>query len=126
MRKKNSLGTMIKNPLIEAISMKNRIGLLYNRLVEAQSDDLEIQNEKWKLRLNCEGTPLQDSIDMADTILLSANLRAQHYKTIFHLYYTPAMIAKWRGKQMVNVNAVGVNRLTFFMYFFCARNSDRL
>lgn len=47
--------------------------------------------------MRCQDVHIEQSIDMAGRILISANLRTQHFKSIFNLYHTPVKMLKWRG-----------------------------
>ncbi|KAJ1162263.1 hypothetical protein NDU88_002731 [Pleurodeles waltl] len=86
---------MTEIPLIEAINRGAKIGMIYTLLVDLQSDDTVHQNERWSIRFGKAGDWMGQSLAMADTTLLSANLKTQHHKTLVDLYYTPAKLKKW-------------------------------
>ncbi|KAJ1133229.1 hypothetical protein NDU88_011526 [Pleurodeles waltl] len=85
---------MLEIPVVEAVKSGTKIGKIYTLLTELQSDDMVHQNEQWTVRFGLAGEWMDQSLAMADTTLLSANLKTQHYKTMMDLYYTPAKLKK--------------------------------
>ena len=77
-----------------------KIGMVYQALLNLEEDDLEHHNSRWTDLLGLEnGTiDIRDSILWGEQYLLSANLKAQNYKMLFNLYYTPLKLFKW-GKR---------------------------
>ncbi|KAJ1201629.1 hypothetical protein NDU88_005435 [Pleurodeles waltl] len=69
-------------PVVEAVKNGAKIGKLYKLLTELQVDDMVQQNERWIARLGVAGEWVDQSLAMADTTFLSANLKTQHYKTL--------------------------------------------
>ncbi|KAJ1167920.1 hypothetical protein NDU88_008305 [Pleurodeles waltl] len=92
---KHDMPKMTEILLIEAINCGANIGMIYTLLVDLQSDDMAHQNERWTTRFCMAGDWMDQSLAMADTTLLSANLKTQHYKTLVDLYYTPAKLKEW-------------------------------
>lgn len=86
-------------PILDMISRGGaRIGDYYNILMETRPDDLERTETKWAAKLGDEEVDLDMSLEIAKKVFLSANLKSQHYKTVFSLYYTPTKLYNW-GKR---------------------------
>ncbi|KAJ1084628.1 hypothetical protein NDU88_004774 [Pleurodeles waltl] len=62
-------------PVVEAVKNGAKIGKLYTLLTELQSVDMVQQNERWIVRLGVAGEWVDQSLAMADTTFLSANLK---------------------------------------------------
>ncbi|KAJ1108458.1 hypothetical protein NDU88_005834, partial [Pleurodeles waltl] len=86
-----------KIPIIEAVRHKVRIGALYNLPIDNQTNDMELQNEKWNIRFGKQGNWVEQSVEMAERTFLASSLKTQHYETMLNLYYTPAKVYKWAG-----------------------------
>ncbi|KAJ1133125.1 hypothetical protein NDU88_011422 [Pleurodeles waltl] len=110
---------MTKIPLVVAINRGEKIGMIYTLLVDLQSDDMVHQNERWSKGFGKAGDWMGQSLIMADTTLLSANLKTQHYKTLVDLYYTPAKLKKI-GKSSGLCNRCGEEEAEILhMFYVC-------
>ncbi|KAJ1081021.1 hypothetical protein NDU88_001208 [Pleurodeles waltl] len=106
-------------PVVEAVINGAKIGKLYKLLTELQVDDMAQQNERWIARFGVAGEWVDQSLAMAETTFLSANLKTQHYKTLMDLYYTPAKLKKW-GISSGSCNQCGeVEAEITHMFFVC-------
>ncbi|KAJ1203924.1 hypothetical protein NDU88_007705 [Pleurodeles waltl] len=68
---------------------------LYPLLLNSAQDDMALLVKKWEGRLGAKELEVCDSIEMAQTVLLSAGPQAQYHMVLYNLYYTPAKIASW-------------------------------
>lgn len=68
-----------------------------SELIAGRGDDLEKRGTKWAEKLEIEQDGFLQSLELGQLVLQSAWLQAQHYKTIYSLYYTPGRIAQWGG-----------------------------
>lgn len=50
---------------------------------------------KWHDSLGTLTETVKKSYELSQTLLMSATLQSQYYKTFFQLYYTPNRISKW-------------------------------
>ncbi|KAJ1142698.1 hypothetical protein NDU88_009011 [Pleurodeles waltl] len=106
-------------PVVEAVKNGAKIGKLYKLLTELQVDDMVQQNERWIVRFGVAGEWVDQSLAMADTTFLSANLKTQHYKTLMDLYYTPAKLKKWGTSSGSCNRCGGVGAEITHMFFAC-------
>ncbi|KAJ1211550.1 hypothetical protein NDU88_006908 [Pleurodeles waltl] len=110
---------LLEIPVVEAVINGAKIGKLYKLLTELQVDDMAQQNERWIARFGVAGEWVDQSLAMAETTFLSANLKTQHYKTLMDLYYTPAKLKKW-GISSGSCNQCGeVEAEITHMFFVC-------
>ncbi|KAJ1211061.1 hypothetical protein NDU88_006423 [Pleurodeles waltl] len=66
----------------------------------AVQDNMALLVKNWEGRVGAKELEVCESIEMAQTVLLSAGPQAQHYMVLYNLYYTPAKIASW-GRMLV-------------------------
>lgn len=82
-----------KIPFLDTITRRStRIRNLYTLLLDKIPDDLEKTESSWALKLANPDVDIYMSLSLTAKILLSSNLKAQVYKTIFYLYFTPAKL----------------------------------
>ncbi|KAJ1206836.1 hypothetical protein NDU88_002233 [Pleurodeles waltl] len=110
---------MLEIPVVEAVKSGAKIGKLYTLLTELQSDDMVHQNERWTVRFGLAEEWMDQSLVMADTTLLSANLKTQHYKTLMDLYYTPAKLKRWGKSSGICTRCGEAEAEITHMFFAC-------
>lgn len=81
--------------IIENIRRRGKIGVLSQTFMTTRADDLTKINLKWRGLPGDNSLTVETSIELARKVGLTASLQAQHYKTVFNLYHTPAVMRKW-------------------------------
>lgn len=66
--------------------------MVYSSLLSSVQDDLDKFEASWTMKLNNSDIDLYKALELAGKLFHSSNLRAQHYKTLFNLYFTPAKL----------------------------------
>lgn len=89
-----------KIPLLEILKFDTtRIRAIYSMLLGKLQDDLDQTEATWVDKLDNPDVDIDMSLLLSSQLLLSSNLKAQIYKTIYNLYYTPAKLYAW-GKRL--------------------------
>lgn len=109
-----------KIALFDLVFKKARIGLIYQHLLSSYPDDLEVQNSKWGGKFGNTSMVIKPVLELASHALVSGSLQTQCYMALFDLYYTPAKITKWGGRQSVYCPRCGLYAAdSVHMFFSC-------
>lgn len=111
---------IVKIPLVEKMKRKTPIGQLYQQLFEIFPDDHNGKEKKWENKLGIEDINIEESIDLANRVLILGRTRSQHYMALYELYYTPSNIAKWGATVGGKCNRCGLAAAdSVHMFFSC-------
>lgn len=74
---------------------RHAIGQYYQQLMERTPDELERWKKKWGSILGVEDVRIEESIELANKVLMTGRARSQHFMALFDLYFTPSKLARW-------------------------------
>ncbi|KAJ1117995.1 hypothetical protein NDU88_006190 [Pleurodeles waltl] len=98
---------------------------VYPLLLNSVQDDMALLVKNWEGRLGAKELDVCESIEMAQTILLSAGPQAQHFMVLYNLYYTPAKIASWGKTAGTTCPQCGSPKADLcHMFFECVKLSN--